>query len=119
VLFNQANALQPDNVAQQGAVAPVNGGGSTSPFGGNEYLHAQAYGAAVDKRGNADCETGQRGYVLKLNHADPQGRDLGIDPHTPGDQGSTYAGRPRVPKGETFTRNPNTGPQLTSIPSNP
>ena len=35
--------------------------------GGNEYLHGQAYGAAVDNQGNADCETGQRGYPLKLN----------------------------------------------------
>ena len=39
--------------------------------GGNEFLHAQAYGAAVDNQGNADCETGQRGYPLKLNHLDP------------------------------------------------
>ena len=70
-------------------------------------------------QGNADCETGQRGYVLKLNHLDPQGRDLGTDAHTPGDQGPTYAGRANVPAGETFTRNPTTGPQLTSIPSNP
>ncbi len=119
VLFNEANPVQPNNVGQQGATAPANGGGSTSMLGGNEYLHAQAYGAAVDNQGNADCETGQRGYVLKLNHLDPQGRDLALDAHTPGNQGATFAGRAHVPAGETFTRNPTTGPQLTPVPSNP
>ncbi|HET8976876.1 MAG TPA: hypothetical protein VFN87_01890, partial [Solirubrobacteraceae bacterium] len=120
VLFNQANASQPNNLGQQGATAPANGGGSTSTIsGGNEYLHSQNYGAAVTNSGAADCETGQRGYVLKLNHSDPQHRDLGLDPHTPGVQGSTYAGRARVPKGETFSRTPTTGPQLPSDPANP
>jgi hypothetical protein len=120
VLLNQANSLQPDNLGSQGAVAPVNGGGSTSTIsGGNAYLHSQNYGAAVGNSGAADCETGQRGYPLKLNHHDPQGRDLGLDPHTPGSQGSTYSGRARVPAGETFSRNPTTGPQLASTPGNP
>jgi len=120
VLFNLANSTQPNNVGTQGAVAPVNGGGSTSAFtGGNEYLHSQNYGAAIDNQGNADCETGQRGYPLKLNASDPEGRDLALDPHTPGDQGPTFKGRARVPAGETFSRNPTTGPQLASNPSNP
>jgi virulence factor Mce-like protein len=120
VLLNQGNPTQPNNVGEQGATAPVNGGGSTSTItGGNEYLHNQNYGAAVDNQGNADCETGQRGYPLKLNHLDPQGRDLGTDAHTPANQGPTYAGRARVPAGETFSRNPTTGPQLPSVPSNP
>jgi phospholipid/cholesterol/gamma-HCH transport system substrate-binding protein len=120
VLLNQANSAQPDNVGQQGAIAPANGGGSTSTIsGGNEYLHGQVYGAAVNPNGTADCETGQRGYPLKLNHLDPQGRDLATDAHTPGSQGSTFAGRAQVPKGETFTRNPTTGPQLAPVPGNP
>jgi virulence factor Mce-like protein len=120
VLLNQGNPTQPNNVAQQGATAPANGGGSTSLIsGGNEYLHAQPYGAAVDNQGNADCETGQRGYPLKLNHLDPQGRALGTDAHIPGSQGTTFAGLSHVPAGETFTRNPSSGPQLTNIPSNP
>ncbi|HWE12763.1 MAG TPA: MlaD family protein [Solirubrobacteraceae bacterium] len=120
VLLNTANATQPDNVGGQGAVAPANGGGSTNTIGGgNEYLHNQNYGAAVNSSGTADCETGQRGYPLKLNHLDPQGRDLATDAHTPGTQGTTYAGRSRVPAGETFTRNPTTGPQLASVPANP
>ena len=79
--------------ATQGATAPADGGVPDTPLGGNEYLHAQAYGAAIDNQGNADCETGQRGYPLKLNHFDPQRRDIGTDPHTPGDQGPTFTGR--------------------------
>jgi virulence factor Mce-like protein len=118
-LFNQSNPLQPNNVNDEGASSAVNGGGSTTPFGGNEFLHGEAYGAAIDTKGNADCETGQRGYVLKLNHLDPQGRNFDTDPHTPGNQGPTYHGRPHVPAGETFSRNPTTGPQLPYIPQNP
>jgi len=120
VLLNQTNTSQPNNVGQQGASAPADGGGSTSLVsGGNEYLHSQPYGAAIDNQGNADCETGQRGYPLKLNYFDPQGRDLATDVHTPGDQGPTFAGRARVPAGETYSRNPTTGPQLAYNPSNP
>jgi phospholipid/cholesterol/gamma-HCH transport system substrate-binding protein len=120
VLLNQANSLQANNVGQQGATAPVNGGGTTSlTSGGNEFLHAQPYGAAIDSHGNADCESGQRGYPLKLNHLDPQGRNLAGDAHTPGNQGSNYVGSPRVPAGETYTRNPTTGPQLVATPANP
>ncbi len=62
-LLNLAQPTQTNNVGQQGATAPANGGGSDSLLsGGNEYLHGQAYGAAIDNQGNADCETGQRGY---------------------------------------------------------
>ncbi len=105
------------SVGQQGATAPVDGtsGSDTPPltvFGGKQFLHAQAYGAAIDNQGNADCETGQRGWPKKLNRFDPQGRNLVVDPHTPGDQGPTFHGRSRVPAGETFSRSPTTGPQL-------
>jgi virulence factor Mce-like protein len=111
-------------VGQQGATTPVNGtSGSDSPpltvFGGQQFLHAQSYGAAIDNSGNADCETGQRGWPKKLNHFDPQGRNLAVDAHTPGNQGPTFHGRARVPAGETFSRNPQTRPQLTFNPSNP
>jgi phospholipid/cholesterol/gamma-HCH transport system substrate-binding protein len=119
-MLNMANPLQPNNLGQQGATAPANGGGSDSLLsGGNEFLHAQAYGAAIDNQGNADCETGQRGYPKRLNYFDPEHRDLATDAHTPGNQGPTYSGRAKVPAGETFSRNPTTGPQLTPNPSNP
>jgi hypothetical protein len=114
-------AISGNGVGQQQANAPANGasGGPLSLFGGTEYLHAQPYGAAIDNQGFADCETGQRGYPYMLNHFDPQHRPLALDNHTPGDQGPTFAGRPRVPAGETFTRNPQTGPELVPNPANP
>jgi len=117
-LLNQSNPAQPNNVSDQGANAPVNGGGFESPLGGNQFAHGPTYGAAVDTQGNADCETGQRGYVKQLNHLDPQGRNFDSDPHTPGNQGPTFAGRAHVPTGETFSRAPATGPQLPSLPGN-
>jgi hypothetical protein len=33
-----------------------------------------------------------------------------VDANSPGAQGPTFAGRKHVPKGETFTRRPETGP---------
>jgi hypothetical protein len=118
-LFNQSNSLQPNNLSQQGATMPVNGGGTDSPFGGNQYLHGPAYGAAIDPKGNADCEIGQRGFPRKLNFFDPQGRLFNTDPHTPGNQGPTFRGLPHVPAGQTFSRNPQFGPQLPHVPGNP
>jgi virulence factor Mce-like protein len=118
VLLMQSNSAQSNNVSDQGATAPVSGGSFDSPQGGNQYFHGQTYGAAVDSQGNADCETGQRGYPKKLNGLDPQGRDLATDNHTPGDQGPTWAGRTHVPAGETFTRAPQTGPVTPSVPGN-
>jgi virulence factor Mce-like protein len=112
------NTSQSNNVGSQGATAPADGGSFDSPQGGNEYLHGEVYGAAVDNQGNADCETGQRGYPQKLNYYDPQGRNLDSDPHTPGDQGTTFTGRTHVPAGETFTRAPQTGVVTPSVPGN-
>ncbi|MEA2171423.1 MAG: phospholipid/cholesterol/gamma-HCH transport system substrate-binding protein [Solirubrobacteraceae bacterium] len=66
-------------------------------------LHAQAYGAAIDANGNADCETGQRGFPNHLARGFPAGFPLVADPQTPGDQGPTFTGRARVPAGETFS----------------
>jgi ABC-type transporter Mla subunit MlaD len=116
-LLNFANN-QTNSVGMQGATAPANGQG-VPPNQQPEFVHGQPYGAAIDTAGNADCETGQRGYVKQLNHLDPQHRDLGSDPHTPGNQGTTWDGRARVPAGETFSRNPLTGFQLPLIAQNP
>jgi hypothetical protein len=80
-----------------------------SLFGGQQNLHSQNYGAAIDNQGNADCEVGQRGYPQKLT-SDPAGRQIVTDVHTPGNQGPTFAGLSRVPPGETFSRAPTTGP---------
>jgi virulence factor Mce-like protein len=115
-LLQTANQ-QSTSVGTQGATQPANGG--APPGQAPEYLHNQAYGAAVDNHGNADCETGQRGYPQRLNYFDSQHRNLGMDAHTPGAQGTTWTGLSRVPPGETFSRNPATGPQLAYNPSNP
>ena len=120
LLIKVANPLQPNTEGAVGANLPVNGGGVESTLlGGNQTFHNQVYGAAIDNQGNADCESGQRGYPLRLNHFDPQHRNFATDQHTPGDQGPTFAGRPRVPAGETFSRNPQIGPQTVYNPSNP
>jgi len=116
-LLNFANQQQ-DSVGTLPAAGPADGQG-VPPGQQPEYLHNDNYGAAIDNNGNADCETGQRGYVKQLNYFDPQHRDLGTDQHIPGDQGPLWTGLSRVPPGETFTRNPSTGPQTAYTPGNP
>ncbi len=119
-MFMSANPAQPNNPAAEPANQPVNGGGDDNNLlGGNAYASAPTYGAAIDNQGNADCETGQRGYPHQLNYFDPQHRLGDSDQHTPGNQGATFAGRSKVPAGETFSRNPQIGPQTPYNPSNP
>jgi hypothetical protein len=121
----QSTNQQSNNVGKQGAYAPANGyqpgdvPSSPNGFADAEYFHGQTYSAAVDSQGNADCETGQRGYPAKLNHLDPQGRLLGTDQHTLGDQGPTWTGLTHVPGGQTYTRNPLYGAQLPFTAANP
>lgn len=115
-LLNFANTAEQNNVGSLGATAPVNGG--APPGTTQEYAHGPVYGSAVSNSGAADCETGQRGYPKKLNAADPQGRNFDTDAHTPGLQGTTWAGQNHVPKGETFTRVPQLGPKPPFVASN-
>ncbi len=77
------------------------------------HFHGQAYGAAVSPTGEADCEAGQRGYMERLHsyNLDPEFKVV-RDSHVPGTQGTTWTGRPRVPAGQTFDRNPRIGPPL-------
>jgi hypothetical protein len=122
VLVKTSNPLQPNGLSGAGAAVPANGlspGGNNPLTGGDPFFHGQTYGSAINAQGAADCEAGQRGYPLRLNYFDPQHRNFATDNHTPGDQGPTFAGRPRVPAGETFSRNPIIGPQLPYNPSNP
>jgi virulence factor Mce-like protein len=98
VPFTQHNGM-----ASFGAPEPGNGG-PPDPIGGDAVnLHTQPYGRAVDESGAADCESGQRGYPTRLAKGFPAGMNIAVDPRTPGNQGPTFAGRPRVPAGETFT----------------
>jgi virulence factor Mce-like protein len=122
-LLMSNNPTQKNSPSQAGAPQPANGGGLNVPpfsgMGGPAFAHGETYGSAISSSGLADCETGQRGYVKRLNHFDPKHRNFDSDAHTPGLQGPTFAGRLRVPAGETFSRNPPTGPQVPFIPSNP
>ena len=115
-LLNFGNQ-QTDSVTTIPAAQPANGQG-VPPGQTPEYLHNNNYAAAIDNNGNADCEPGQRGYAKQLNHFDPQHRNLGIDQHVPGDQGALWTGLSRVPPGETYVRNPSTGPQTPYTPGN-
>jgi hypothetical protein len=99
---------QDASIGSQEQATPANGenfkqNGSSDPV----YAHAQPYAAAVDAKGNADCEGGQRGYPMgrMADKAEP-GYNVVVNPHTPGNQGPTYAGRARVPAGQTFDREP-------------
>ena len=83
-----------------GAQMPLSQFGASRPVRG---LHAQAYGAAIDAKGDADCESGQRGYPRHLANGFDPARELVGEPVTPGNQGTTFSGRPRVPEGQTFT----------------
>src|SRR5207245_329231 len=94
------NTDQQDNsYGSGGAVAPANGENVKPNSCAPEYFHAQPYAAAVDSKGNADCEVGQRGWPRSL--ANPYasqaqdtryGRVVGPYPaRTPGDQGPNYA----------------------------
>jgi hypothetical protein len=60
----------------------------------------------VTPSGAADCESGQRGYLDRLAKDYPSNLHIVVDPRTPGAQGPTYKGRPRVPAGETFSSEP-------------
>jgi virulence factor Mce-like protein len=93
-----------------GATRPVAGEPVLS--GSAPALHLNLGSAAVDTRGNADCESGQRGYVKRNATYAPADRNIAIDPRIPGNQGPTYTGLSRVPPGQTFTRNPLLGPPL-------
>jgi ABC-type transporter Mla subunit MlaD len=99
------------SIGSIGARRPSNGEETIS--GARVHYHGGAYAAAISHDGKADCESGQRGYVEKLTTYDKDPNfKIATDPRMPGNAGPTYTGRPAVPEGQTFTRNPETGPAL-------
>ena len=79
---------------------PAASGGATDPvtkaaFGDTVALHQSDYPRAVDAQGNADCESGQRGYPNE---------GVFTDHRTPGNQGPTYKGIAHVPDGRVLLR---------------
>jgi virulence factor Mce-like protein len=108
---------QDNSVMQAGAVEPANGENHVEGTGDPQFLHAQAFPAAVTASGQADCEGGQRGYPRKLARlaTDPRFQ-VAVDPRTPGAQGPTYAGRRRVPRGQTYSPEPEIGEVVPFAP---
>ncbi len=100
VQIKLAPLAQTNSMLNYGAVRPAAGGPidplQHTAFGDAAELHQSDYGRAVDERGNADCEPGQRGY--------PEG--IYTNRRTPGNQGPTYKGRARVPEGQSFSAEP-------------
>jgi ABC-type transporter Mla subunit MlaD len=123
-LLNQAGQQvdpsgQRTGVSTLGAITPANGGATNST---PQFLHTNNYTAAVDNQGNADCESGQRGYMQKQATYIPDPNvKIVVDPHIPGNSGTTYTGRPKVPAGQTFDRAPKIGPRMPKEldPTNP
>ncbi len=118
IQVKSAPLTQDNTLAEFGATAPANGGEISAAertlLGDPVELHAQPYGRAVDEQGNADCEQGQRGYPERLADEAPPEFKIAVDPRTPGSQGPTFTGRPRVPEGQTFSAEPDgLGPKVT------
>jgi ABC-type transporter Mla subunit MlaD len=101
---------QDDSPSEFNVPRPANGEGAdpvTQALDGDPvHMHAQPYGRAVDRNGNADCESGQRGYPRRLARVAPPEYDIVIEARTPGNQGRTFTGRNRVPRGQTFSSEP-------------
>jgi ABC-type transporter Mla subunit MlaD len=106
---------QDDSLGAMGADEPANG--QNTEQGNKQFLHGDPYGAAITPDGRADCEAGQRGYLERNARFYDKKYKIDQDARTPGAQGPTYTGRPRVPAGETFTSIPQTGPYASMPPS--
>lgn len=92
-----------------GSAMPLGSYGAAQPIQG---LHAQPYGSAVNSAGEADCEQGQRGFpAFNADGLDPATGLVG-DADTPGLQGTTFAGQPRVTEGQTFSQFPEGSPGI-------
>ncbi|MDX6651200.1 MAG: phospholipid/cholesterol/gamma-HCH transport system substrate-binding protein [Solirubrobacteraceae bacterium] len=119
-LLNSAGSNR-NGYGSMAATEPVMGEAYQGPpqRGANAFFHGQAHGAAVNNNGTADCENGQRGYMAgNLATFGPAQNSQGtpitaiFDPHTPGSQGPTFAGRTRVPPGQTYSRENEIGTKL-------
>jgi virulence factor Mce-like protein len=117
---------QDNAIGAHGATGPANAEGyveESAPMGDPAVLHGRMNFAAVDRHGNADCEIGQSGYeqgpaatYAPKTSATGQPLRVVLDPHLAGNQGPTYQslrnGITRVPRGQTFSAEPETGAQL-------
>jgi virulence factor Mce-like protein len=97
---------QPNTLGSTESLRPVDVPTNQDPKSGVlQALHTQYGGPAVDKNGNADCQSGQTGYPNRLV-ANPRwpadssaggfiggGSHVVLDPDTPGLAGGTYKSR--------------------------
>ena len=101
---------QENSMTGFGRAHPANGGHidplQHALFGDAAALHDQGPARAVAESGNADCESGQRGYLDRLATGFAGDLNIVVDSRTPGSQGPTYKGRPRVPDGQSFSAEP-------------
>jgi virulence factor Mce-like protein len=98
---------QTDSLGSMGATHPANGVGVQS--GEPQYFQGPVYTSAIMPDGTADCEQGQRGFLHRNARFAPKEYQIQADSRSPGAQGPTFYGRPRVPAGQTFTYKPETG----------
>ena len=106
---------QEDSLGSMGADEPANGQGVKS--GNAQYAQNQPYAAAITPDGRADCETGQRGWLERNAGGMDSKYRVNLNPRTPGAQGPTFVGKPRVPKGQTYAAAPETSDYLQMSPS--
>jgi ABC-type transporter Mla subunit MlaD len=97
---------QDDSPGSMGANEPSNGKNVVD--GNAAYAQDQPFPRAVTDTGEADCEAGQRGWLERNAAGLPGDYKVAVDPRSPGAQGPTFKGQPRVPKGQTFTALPET-----------
>ena len=121
IQVKNAPTRQPNSMASFGAPQPANGE-PTDPVDRQENgdpanFHNAIYGRAVDEQGNADCEQGQRGYMRRAATTAPPEFNVVVDPRVPGNQGPTFTGRDRVPEGQTFAAEPETGYRVPDRPA--
>ena len=106
---SKSAAPQTNNQGSMGAYEPVNYQGynaSMSRRGSNMSLHSTPYNHAITEDGSADCENGQRGWLRRWTTVPEEEFLIQTRADVPGVQGPTYKGRSRVPRGQTFSREP-------------
>ena len=113
-LLNSAGN-QEDSHASMGADEPANGEGVVR--GNAQFAQNQPYAAAITPSGEADCESGQRGYLERNAAGLDERYRVNVNPRSPGAQGPTFTGRPRVPEGQTYTSHPETSDYTRMAPS--
>jgi virulence factor Mce-like protein len=110
VLLRSDNRTQDNRLSDSTGEAPVDipanepAIGASNPAGPLQTLHAHPYGPAIDAAGNADCQTGQRGYLerlvtdfrYKMSNDEVGGNHIVADSNIPGLSGPTTAGWPGV-----------------------